>query len=142
MPTKRNVELFEGRRGSSRRGDDNPTTGIIRTLPSLYATHKNPGYEGLMRSIAKCERDESATFFIALGVVPTREVLHLYLCLAGEIKYRFTLAGFSPGTDAECWDQSIPQPKIWAVCTGPIEKPPQPMPYKGFQGFKYTAAMW
>lgn len=120
----------------------NPPTGIIRTLPSLYTDPNNPGYQGLMRAITACEKDESEHFFIALAQQPKQEILHLYLCLGGEIKYRFMVAGYSPGTDAVCWDQTIMQPKVWAICTGPVERPPEPIKRCGFQGFRYTEELW
>ncbi len=120
----------------------NPPTGIIRTLPSVYTVPDSPGYQGLTRSIRECEEDESSHFFIALAQQPLHDVLHLYLCLGGEIKYRFNLAGYSPGTDAKCWDQTIMQPKVWAICTGPVSRPPEPVLRRGFQGFRYTDALW
>ncbi len=119
-----------------------PPTGIIRTLPSLYADPANPGYRGLMESIQACEADEEEYFHIALAQQPKHELLHMYLLITGEIRYRFTLVGYRPGTVAKCWDESIRSPKVWAVCTGPIERPPHPIKQRGFQGFRYTETLW
>ena len=115
-----------------------PPIAILRTLPSLYADPANVGYQGLMRSIRECERDEAAGFYIALAQQPKYEVLHLYLLIGGEVNYRFMLAGYSPGTDAVCWDQTVMQPKLWAICTGPVERPPHSIKRRGFQGFRYV----
>src|SRR4051794_16299842 len=75
----------------------NPPTGIIRTLPSLYTDPKNPGWRGLSRSIAHCEADESAYFYIALAAQPKHDILHLYLLVGNQITMRFNLAGYAPG---------------------------------------------
>jgi hypothetical protein len=87
----------------------NPPTGIIRTLPSLYTDPTNPGWRGLRRSIAACERDDSAYFYIALAQQPKFDVLHLYLLVGNEITMRFNLAGYAPGHEAKCWDGTIRQ---------------------------------
>lgn len=120
----------------------NPPTGIIRTLPSLYTDPRNPGWRGLNRSIARCEKDESACFYIALAQQPKHEILHLYLLVGGEITMRFTVAGYAPGNGAYCWDGEYRQPKLWAICTGPVSRPPEPIKRRGFQGFRYTEDLW
>ena len=62
----------------------------------------------------------------------------LYICLAGEVNIRFNLAGYEPGDARKCWDKSIRQPKVWAVCAGPISRPLTPIKMRGFQGFRYV----
>ena len=119
-----------------------PPTGIIRTLPSLYTDPKNPGWRGLRRSIAACERDEAAYFYIALAAQPKHDVLHLYLLVGNQITMRFNIAGFAPGHEAKCWDQTYRHPKVWAICTGPVSRPPEPIRRRGFQGFRYTEDLW
>ena len=119
-----------------------PPSGIIRTLPSLWADPGNPGYRALLEAIKDCERNEAAHFRIALDRKPKFELLHLYLLVGGEINYRFVFVGCEPGSAAECWDPSYPRPKFWAVCTGPVERPPEPIRQRGFQGFRYTDTLW
>ncbi len=120
----------------------NPPTGIIRTLPTLYADPKNPGYRGLLRSIAQCERDESAFFYVALAQQPKQDVLHLYLLVGNKIEMRFNVAGYETGGVMRCWDGTTRNGKVWVVCTGPVSRAPEPIQRRGFQGFRYTEDLW
>jgi hypothetical protein len=117
-------------------------TGIIRTLPSLYMDDKNVGHRKYRRSVAALEGGQIEAIYIALAAVPTQEVLHMYLLIEGEIKLRLNIAGFEPGDARACWDNTIRRPAVWAVCTGPVSRPPEPIKRRGFQGFRYTGDLW
>ena len=118
-----------------------PPTGIIRTLPSLYADPKSPGCRQYRATMSRMERDADATMAIALAQQPKQDVLHLYLVIGGRIDARFTLVCYESGDQRECWDRTIRQPKVWAICAG-LERPPHEIPYKGFQGMRYTHDLW
>lgn len=118
---------------------DRPT-GIIRTLPSL-----GPDQIGKKRyeaSIKAMEKGKIDAIYIALSAIPKTEVLHLYLIIEGRVDVRLNIAGYEPGDARKCWDQTIRQPKVWAVCTGPVSRPPEPIKKRGFQGFRYTPDLW
>jgi len=115
-------------------------TGIIRTLPSL-----EPGHVGRQRyeaSIRMMERGHLQVIYIALSAIPKTEVLHMYLLVEGKIEVRLNIAGYEPGDARECWDKAIRKPKVWAVCTGPVSRPEEPIKRRGFQGFRYTQDLW
>lgn len=118
-------------------------TGIIRTLPSFPPA--NEGYQARLRfeaSVAALERGDIPAIYIALAQKPTIEVLHLYLLIEGQIEVRFNLAGYEPGDARRCWDGQTRAPKYWAVCTGPVSRPEEPIKRRGFQGFRYTEGLW
>ena len=46
-----------------------------------------------------------------------------------------------PGRVHNC-SGTIRQPKVWAICTGPVSRPPEPIKRRGFQGFRYTEDLW
>lgn len=115
-------------------------TGIIRTLPSL-----EPGHIGRKRyesSIKELEAGKIPAIYIALSAMPRVEVLHIYLLVEGSIQVRLNIAGFEPGDARKCWDNTIRAPKYWAVCTGPVSRPSEPIKRRGFQGFRYTEEIW
>lgn len=116
-------------------------TGIIRTLPSLYGD-SSIGAKRYQRSVAMLEAGSIPAIYIALQSVPKVEVLHLYLLIEGEIQLRLNIAGYEPGDARECWDKTIRQPKVWAVCTAPVSRPPEPIKRREFQGFRYTSDLW
>lgn len=115
-------------------------TGIIRTLPSL-----EPGHVGRWlyeASIKAMEKGQIEAIYIALSAIPKIEVLHMYLIIEGKIELRLNIAGYADGDERECWDKAIRKPKYWAVCTGPVSRPDEPVIRRGFQGFRYTTELW
>ena len=60
----------------------------------------------------------------------------------GELHVRLNIAGYEPGGARECWDKTIRKPKFWAVCTGPVSRPPERILRRGFQGIRYTEELW
>lgn len=115
-------------------------TGIIRTLPSLEPG--NVGRHLYKASIKLMEKGSLDTVAIALPAIPKIEVLHLYLLVEGRIDVRLNIASYEPGDARECWDGEIRKPKVWAICTGPVSRPPEPITKRGFQGFRYTQDLW
>lgn len=120
----------------------NRPTGIIRTLPTLYADSKNVGYRRYVRAIRELEQEIIPAIYIAMAQLPKIEVLHMYLLIEGQIRVRLNIVEYVPGTEAICWDAKIRQPKFWAVCSGPVSKPPEEIRRRGFQGFRYTEELW
>lgn len=116
-------------------------TGIIRTLPSLYAS-RSVGARNYAESMRKMRLDEDQVIYIALSQMPKREVIHLYIVINGRIRVRLNIVEYREGTTAECWDGEYRTPKYWAVCAGPPVKPPERLLLKGFQGIRYTGDLW
>jgi hypothetical protein len=115
-------------------------TGIIRTLPSLEGDQIGAiRYE---QSVKLLEKGKIEAIYIALPSIPKIEVLYLYLIVGGKVTVRMNIAGYEPGDSKKCWDGKIRQPKVWAVCTGPVSFPPEEMKRRGFQGFRYTGDLW
>lgn len=120
---------------------DRPT-GIIRTLPSLYADKENVGHKRYLASIKALERNKIEAIYIALAQMPKVEVLHLYVVIEGHVQVRLNIAGYEDGDSRKCWDETIRKPKYWAICTGPVSRPLEPIKMRGFQGFRYTEELW
>ena len=116
-------------------------TGIIRTLTSLCG-NASVGAKRYRMSLRMLERADLQQIYIALPAKPQTEVLYLYLVVEGKVDVRLNIAGYEPGDARECWDKTIRKPKVWAVCTGPVVRPAEPMPMRGFQGFRYTERLF
>ena len=115
-------------------------TGLVRTLPSLYEDGQGKRrYEASMKAL---EAGRIEAVYIALPFVPKHELLHCYLLINGEIQVRLNIAEYLPGDAKECWDRTIRQPKIWAVCTGPVSRPEEAFKCSGFQGVRYVEDLW
>jgi hypothetical protein len=115
-------------------------TGIIRTLPSLErGTVGQKRYEDSLKAL---ERGQIPAIYIALPQIPRIEVLYIYLLVEGKISVRMNIAGYEPGDVRRCWDLAYRKPNYWAVCTAPVSRPDEPIPRRGFQGFRYTEDLW
>ncbi len=119
-------------------------TGIIRTLPNLYAGRNNIAYKRMLASYEALAAGRIPAIYVALAQQPKIDVLHLYVLIDGRIICRMNIAGYESGAEADvkCWDEVSRQPKWWAVCTAPISFPPEKIARRGFQGFRYTEELW
>ena len=112
---------------------DSQPVGIIRTIPIEN--------EVMHRTIKRLMVIDEGWIYFSLTGKPKIEVLYLYVITAGRVKYRFNIAGYEPGDSRMCWDGVSRCPRIWAICTAPMEAP-APISMKGFQGFRYTTLLW
>jgi hypothetical protein len=111
-------------------------TGIIRCLPSCEGA--TIGARKMRLSLAYLESGIIDSIYIALNAKPRIEIPHMYLAVGGKVHARLNIASYEPGDRRKCWDDQYRQPKLWAVCTAPVLRPPQPFNLRGFQGFRYT----
>lgn len=119
-------------------------TGIIRTLPRLYAKNDQQAYANMLQAYENLAAGRVDEIYIALSQKPTQPVLHMYVCIDGKIICRMNIADYIPGDSeaVECWDGTSRAPAFWAVCTAPISFPPETVLRRGFQGFRYTGDLW
>ena len=122
--------------------DAEPPPAFKRTLPPFYADESTQAGRAQAQALRDLDTDDAATIYIQLAAMPKHKVLHVYLCIAGEIKFRLNLAGYEPGGKRECFDGSQRDAKFWAICTGPVSRPPEPIKHRGFQGHRYTEELW
>lgn len=119
-------------------------SGIIRTLPNLKADKDRIAYGRMTASLKSLKVGLIDTIYIALAQKPKDDILHIYLLIEGKIVCRMNIAGYVSGADnyVKCWDEVSRQPKWWALCTAPLEYPPDEIRMRGFQGFRYTEELW
>ncbi len=126
-------------------------TGIIRTLPwygaedgKHDAAEKTKAYDRMLKGFRGLESGEGH-ILIALPSQPRFEVLHLYLLMDGQVRVRGNISHYLDGKrvgGVTCWDDSKRTAKVWAVVTGPVSWPSEEIRIRGFQGFRYTQALW
>lgn len=126
-------------------------TGIIRTLPYFGAGDTEEAgarrlvYKRMMESFRKADRYENAFVRIAFDKKPVQEVLHCYIIVGGRVRLRANISHWEGGTGAQMHsfdDHDLSDAKYWAILTGPVSYPPEPMLRRGFQGFRYTEELW
>lgn len=121
---------------------DSPPDGIIITIP-MKAIEEKGGYRKFLEEfLDACEDDHYATsYWIKAGIKPKHDVLDVYLCIGGKIRFKCTFVE-SHGPREVKLDRGTMFARAWIVTTGPVEKPPCPIYKRGFQGFRYTQTLF
>ena len=86
----------------------------------------------------------TAQWYMSFPNHPRAEVLHLYVVFGGLVQFRVNIMEFRPssGRNMKLSYGNEFFAKYWAVCTGPMSFPPEPVPMAGFRGYRYTGALW
>lgn len=134
---------------------EQPPDGIIITVGAKMWGHH--GYRVWLRNFLQCMQlscsdiSDPQDFFYHFrqGNQPksNESLRHIYLCIGNRIRWRVFYAG-SKGpetmvlatTDGKT-TKTI-EGKAWVVAAGPAERAPFKIEKKGFQGFRYTQALW
>lgn len=124
---------------------DRPT-GIIRTLSGEARSYAldSSARDRMMRSYDALKEGKIEVIYVALAQKPTKEVLHIYILVGGEIICRMNIAGYTDldGQPLDCWDGEKRISPWWVICSAPVSYPPEPIKMRGFQGFRYTEDLW
>lgn len=120
-----------------------PPTGIIRTLPGIYADPEHLACKNYRACLDLMATDPDVFWFMALATVPKHDFLHIYVLIAGRIEARFNFAGYREGGKSRLWDGVERTPAAFAICAGPVSRPASPVKLRGFRGFRYvTEPLW
>lgn len=117
--------------------------GIIITVSQDMI--KENGYRHWLRNFLHA-MDHYAldwTYWWKQGNRPKRDetIQHVYLVIGGKIRFRGLYGGCRSGEHTFS-DGETKFAKAWVVMSGPIERPPHPIPMKGFRGFRYTEKLF
>lgn len=115
--------------------EDRPD-GIIITIGSAWL--KERGVRNWYKDFMQAMTCEDGTYWIRQGTKPQYEVMYVYLCIGGLIRYRCNVVGYYGEETVEFSDGSTMSAKAWVVVTSPMVKAPHRIEWKGFQGFRYT----
>jgi len=101
--------------------------------------------------------DGSSLFYWKCGNLPRIEVPVMFMTMAGKIVIKFRIVeyfitpaggiilGVSP-RERERMGRNVsrrwPEGQKFIIVTGPVEFPEQEIPYKGFQGFRYSEMLF
>lgn len=75
--------------------------------------------------------------FISCVPVHAKNILHVYVCFRGFVRYRAIVVEFLKNQPVHVGTYHHDEPRDWVVTTGPVVKAPQGMVQKGFRGFRY-----
>jgi hypothetical protein len=110
--------------------------GIILTVSAgMVGDH---GYRHWLRNFLRAMDDDGSTYWFRQGAAPKTDVLSVYLCIGGAIRYKVKFVMGTGAMTKKFDDGRQMFAKAWIVVTGPVEKPPKRVPLQGFRGFRYT----
>jgi len=120
---------------------------IVLTLPVMFFKDRNMTVEEFKALFERYMQQDDALWNFRLTNLPTRDVLYVYLIFDGQLQYRANFVQyernkakrFKDAPDGKARD--FP-PSNWVLFTGPVIKPVEPWPLKGFQGFRYATTLF
>jgi hypothetical protein len=113
--------------------------GIIITI-SAGMLKKN-GYRIWLRNFLWCMEQDDCTYWMRQGAKPTREILYVYLCIGGRVRYRVNFVG----TEGPCYKsfcEELMFVRAWVLLAGPVVRADRIITMKGFRGFRYTEKLF
>lgn len=110
--------------------------GIVITISQRMLQEK--GYRNWLRNFLNAMSQEDWTYWMRQGGRPKHDILYVYLCIGGKIRYRANFVSSEGPGEKTFSDGTSLYGKAWIILAGPVVKPNHPVPMKGFQGFRYT----
>lgn len=116
--------------------------GIIITISAGMLKEK--GYRNWLRNFldAMDKHDQDWTYWMRQGAKPKRDILYVYLCIGGKIRFRAFYGGSDGPSEKEFSDGKKLFARAWVILSGPLERAPYTIPMKGFRGFRYTEKLF
>lgn len=116
-----------------------PPDGIVITISQGMLKEK--GYRNWLRNFKQTMESESMTYWMRQGTKPKHDILYVYLCIGGKVRFRANFVGTDTG-HMMFNDGKEMYAKSWIIMCGPLEKPSYTVPMKGFRGFRYTQKLF
>lgn len=110
--------------------------GIIITVGQ--AELKEKGYRNWLRNYLEAMGKDDWTYWYRLGNKPKHEVMWVYICIGGKIRFRSNFVMYHDDGYMTFRGGKILYGKAWVAICGPVVRPDKPILRKGFQGFRYT----
>lgn len=115
--------------------------GIVITISQGMLKEK--GLQNWTRNFLHAMSQDDWTYWMRQGAAPKRDILYVYLCIGGKVRYRANYVGTDTGLKRFA-DGKQMSAKVWIMLAGPVVKPlrghePE---MKGFRGFRYTQKLF
>src|ERR1044072_8408408 len=120
-----------------------PPDAIILTLPVELFKDSEMTTEEFKPVFERFMQNEGAYWNFLLTNLPTQDVQYVYIVFDGHVQYRANLVMYERNKSKSFIDDNSGKvrsftEKNWVLFAGPIVKPVDPVPMKGFQGFRYS----
>lgn len=127
---------------------EEPPVGIVITISAGMLAER--GYRNWLSNFLLAMDQHDAqnpwTYWMRLGSQPKKDILYVYLCIGGKVRYRTYFAGSRPAGEMTFpnLDGSVKTiaARAWVLLSGPVERPRVPVVMKGFRGFRYCGELF
>jgi hypothetical protein len=117
--------------------------GIIKTMPESWVKALPDGVDGWERDfMRKCNTRENYYWRFSLCAKPRYDVLYFYILFQGAIRYRANIISYDGPGDVKCYTGEMFSAQEWVCVGAPVIKLKEPVPMKGFRGFRYAMEMY
>lgn len=115
--------------------------GIVITISQGMLKEK--GYRNWLRNFLQAMEKEDWIYYMRQGAAPKRDILYVYLCIGGKVRFRANYGGTQSG-EMQFSDGKTMSAKVWVLLAGPLERPMrgQEPVMKGFRGFRYCEKLF
>lgn len=113
--------------------------GIIITM-GVEVIEANGGLGRFIRHLESCCRDENSGHWLHKSRNPPKQdIAQVYICILNQIRYRAFYGGYERGETAVYMLDGERRKIVWPriLLGGPMEKAPDKITMRGFQGFRY-----
>ncbi len=114
--------------------------GIILTISQ--AMLKEKGLRNWLRNFHEAMEKEDWTYWFRTGNRPKHDVMYVYLCIGGYIRFRINFVSSHGAGKMEFGNGEKLYGNAWICTCGPLTRAPRRIPRKGFQGFRYTQTIF
>ena len=111
--------------------------GIIKTMPIQWLG-KERTFTEWENSLLNMNYRQDYYWTFNLPGKPKYEVIYFYLNYNGAIRFRMNIIGYEGAKTIKCFSGEHIFGKCWIQVGAPVIKLKEPVPMKGFQGFRYT----
>src|SRR5690349_729192 len=107
-----------------------PPDGLIVTISQQMLQQK--GYRNWLRNFLSAMARDDCTYWMKQGAKPKHQVLYVYLCIGGKVRFRANFVMTEGPCEKKFGDGEVMFARAWIVLAGPLERPPYPIKMNGF----------
>ncbi|MGI8601063.1 MAG: hypothetical protein ACR2KB_17555 [Chitinophagaceae bacterium] len=120
-----------------------PPIGILLTMPKAFFEDRKMTEEQFKEVFERFMQMEDGIWNFRKKTLPTQDVIYCYMVFGGKVQFKVNIVGYERDVAKTFHDAADAKPRHfqksnWIILAGPAVKPPQEIPMKGFQGFRYV----
>lgn len=109
---------------------------IMINVPESFFEEKI-SQEGFERFYHSMNEREGSCFHHFIATIPVHEVIHVYVCYRGQVRFRANIAQFIRNGVPDIDDEELMIPRNWVTTCAPVVAAPKVIVQRGFRGFRY-----